>query len=262
MGTLSTAAARVVGGRGSVNAMELAVERLGSSVRLGVFPIGTQLPPERELAGVVGVSRATLREAIRLLTEQGTLESHRGRTGGTFVVRRPTPPSLAQVRHRLAEQSTTLTEILDQRWAVETAVAELAARRATRQEVVALHALLPLMEAAHDDTFTYRRYDTEFHVLLSECGRSVRLAELLAQSHRELADLMSLVPHSPDIRRHSSEQHRRLVRAIENERPAQARKVMAEHLAATASFLVGLLGVDDAETAPPALLTPGLTTVS
>lgn len=245
--------------------MELAVERLGSSVRLGVFPIGTQLPPERELAALVGVSRATLREAIRLLTEQGTLESHRGRSGGTFVVRQPTPPSLAEVRHRLAEQGTTLTEILDQRWAVETAVAELAARRALPEEVVALQALLPLMEAAHEDTVTYRRYDTEFHLLLSECGRSVRLAELLAQSHRELADLMSLVPHSPDIRRHSSEQHRRLVRAIENRRPAQARKVMAEHLAATASFMVGLLGADDAddaEEAPPAILTPGLTTVS
>jgi DNA-binding FadR family transcriptional regulator len=242
--SLSKSAGWVVGARGAVNPIELAVERLGSSVRLGVFPVGSQLPSERELASLIGVSRTTVREAIRLLTEQGTLESHRGRRGGTFVVSEPRPPSMADVARQLAERGTSLTEILDQRWAVETAVAELAAIRAQPGEVDRLRSLLPLMEEAHDDTVTYRRHDTEFHLLLGECARSTRLGELLAQSHRELADLMAGVPHSTEIRRHSSDQHRRLVRAIERRRPDLAREVMAEHLAATASFLVGMVGVD------------------
>jgi DNA-binding FadR family transcriptional regulator len=222
--------------------MELAVERLGSSVRLGVFPVGSQLPPERELASIIGVSRSTVREAIRLLTEQGVLESHRGRTGGTFVVGEPRHPSLAQIRADLRERETSLAEILDQRWAVETAVAELAAQRADRTQVAALRALLPLMEATHDDTASYRAHDTEFHLLLGECAGSSRLGQLLAQSHRELAEIMAVVPHSAEIRRHSSAQHRRLVRAIEKGRPDQARSIMDEHVSATASFLVGLVG--------------------
>jgi DNA-binding FadR family transcriptional regulator len=226
--------------------MELAVERLGSAVRLGVFAVGTRLPPERELAAIVGVSRTTLREAIRLLTEQGTLEAHRGRTGGTFVVREPEPPALAEVRQAIVDRGTSLAEILDQRWAVETAIAELAAKRATPVQVAAMKELLPAMEAAHEDTATYRRLDTEFHLLLGEAARSARLGELLAQAHRELADLMAAVPHSPDIRRHSSAQHRRLVQAVERHRPEHARRAMDEHVAATASFLVGLVGPEGA----------------
>lgn len=237
-----TASARwILGSRAQPNPMELAVERLGSALRLGVFPIGTRLPPERELAALVGVARSTLREAIRLLTEQGTLEAHRGRSGGTFVVCEPPPPPLSDVRAAMARGGTSLAEVLDQRWAVETAVAELAARRATPVQVAAMRDLLAPMAAAHDDTATYRRLDTEFHLLLGEAARSARLGELLAQSHRELADLMAAVPHSRDIRRHSSEQHRRLVRAVERHRPEQARAVMDEHVAATASFLVGLV---------------------
>lgn len=247
-----TASARwILGSRAQPNAMELAVERLGSALQLGVFPIGTRLPPERELAALVGVARSTLREAIRLFTEQGTLEAHRGRAGGTFVVRQPAPPPLSDVRAAMSQDGTGLAEILDQRWAVETAVAELAARRATPDQVAAMHDLLSPMEGAHDDTATYRRLDTELHLLLGEAARSTRLGELLAQSHRELAALMAAVPHSSDIRRHSSEQHRRLVRAIERHRPDQARAAMEEHVAATASFLVGLVGT----AAPVALVS-------
>jgi DNA-binding FadR family transcriptional regulator len=239
---LTPSAKWILGSRSHPNALEVAVERLGSALRLGVFPIGSRLPPERELAALVGVGRSTLREAIRLLAEQGTLEAHRGRTGGTFVVRSPEPPPLSSVRAELATSGRSLTEILDQRWAVEAATAALAARRASRDHVTAMRDLLPRLEAAHDNPPTYRTLDTSLHLLVGEAAASVRLGELLAQSHRELADVMAAVPHSAEIRRHSSEQHRRLVRAIERGQPNQARSVMEEHVTATASFLIGLVG--------------------
>src|ERR1700742_3846143 len=68
------------------NAFEVTVERLAQSIRLGVLADGEQLPPERELADLLGVSRVTLREAIKALREGGLVESRRGRGGGTFVV--------------------------------------------------------------------------------------------------------------------------------------------------------------------------------
>src|ERR1700742_5371904 len=68
------------------NAFEVTVERLAQSIRLGVLADGEQLPPERELAETFGVSRVTLREAIKALREGGLLESRRGRGGGTFIV--------------------------------------------------------------------------------------------------------------------------------------------------------------------------------
>src|SRR5439155_27160239 len=68
------------------NAFEVTVERLAQSIRLGVLVDGERLPPERELAETFGVSRVTLREAIKGLRDAGLVESRRGRGGGTFVV--------------------------------------------------------------------------------------------------------------------------------------------------------------------------------
>ena len=67
------------------NAFEETVERLLQAIRLGVARPGERLPAERDLAVRLGVSRVTLREAIRALADAGYVESRRGRYGGTFV---------------------------------------------------------------------------------------------------------------------------------------------------------------------------------
>ena len=64
------------------HAFESCVEKLATSIRLGIYADGTTLPPERELAERIGVSRATLREAIAALREAGLVTTRRGRGGG------------------------------------------------------------------------------------------------------------------------------------------------------------------------------------
>src|SRR4051812_50067849 len=68
---------------------EETVAGLGTAIRLGLLAPGTQLPPERELAEQLGISRSTLRHALTTLVQSGLLASARGRGGGTFVVPRP-----------------------------------------------------------------------------------------------------------------------------------------------------------------------------
>src|SRR3954454_14502521 len=68
------------------NAFEITVARLAQAIRLGLVAPGDRLPPERDLAERLRVSRVTLRQAIGALREAGYLESRRGRAGGTFVV--------------------------------------------------------------------------------------------------------------------------------------------------------------------------------
>src|SRR5687767_15643818 len=68
---------------------EETVERLGTAIRLGLLPPGTRLPPERELAEQLGISRSTLRQALTTLVQSGHLISLRGRSGGTFVSEEP-----------------------------------------------------------------------------------------------------------------------------------------------------------------------------
>src|SRR4030088_1376073 len=67
------------------NPLEDTVERLLQTIRLGVYAPGESLPPERELAARLGVSRDTVREAIKSLADAGYLVSRRGRYGGTFL---------------------------------------------------------------------------------------------------------------------------------------------------------------------------------
>ena len=110
------------------NAFEVTIERLAQSVRLGVLVEGDQLPPERELAETLGVSRVTLREAIKALRDAGLVESRRGRGGGTFVA----APRQERARSReMIEQSLghAVDDALALRKVVEPGAAALAASR-------------------------------------------------------------------------------------------------------------------------------------
>src|SRR5699024_9664297 len=71
------------------HAFESCVEQLATAVRLGIYAKGSMLPPERELAAAMEVSRASLREAIAALREAGLLQTVRGRGGGTMVLAQP-----------------------------------------------------------------------------------------------------------------------------------------------------------------------------
>src|ERR671937_3110207 len=104
---------------------EETVERLGTAIRLGLLPAGSQLPPERSLADQLGISRSTLRQAITTLVQSGHLVSLRGRSGGTFVAERP--PMGEEVAAAVLDGAR---EVLDYRVAVETGAAVLAAERA------------------------------------------------------------------------------------------------------------------------------------
>src|SRR5216110_2158196 len=89
------------------------VERLGTAIRLGLLPAGSQLPPERELAEQLGIARSTLRQALTTLGQSGHLVAHRGRGGGTFV---SAEPPLAGGTGELRED---WREVLDARAALE-----------------------------------------------------------------------------------------------------------------------------------------------
>src|SRR5215469_18526737 len=92
------------------NAFEETVERLLTVIKLGVVGPGERFPPERELAAHLGISRLTLREAIRELSSAGYVESRRGRLGGTFITASPPAPSRGEARRIVQEQPGSLAD--------------------------------------------------------------------------------------------------------------------------------------------------------
>ncbi len=107
------------------HAFESCVEMLATSIRLGIYPDGTTLPPERELAERMGVSRSTLRDAIGALRDAGLLTTRRGRGGGSVVEFRPEEPGASAKLERPREE---LLDALAFRRIVEPGAAHAAAR--------------------------------------------------------------------------------------------------------------------------------------
>src|SRR5215216_6448305 len=123
---------------------EETVERLGTAIRLGLLPAGSQLPPERDLANQLCISRSTLRQALTTLVQSGHLVSLRGRAGGTFVADAP-PLSVGQEEEPLGDDARA---VLDERVAIETGATVLAAERADPPDLDVLDQLVARMAAS------------------------------------------------------------------------------------------------------------------
>ncbi|CCG04384.1 FadR/GntR family transcriptional regulator [Blastococcus saxobsidens] len=220
------------------NAFEETVERLLQALRLGVVAPGGRLPPGRELAPRLGVSRATLREAVATLQSAGYLESRRGRYGGTFVV--AAPPAGARPRPARSRPAADLEDVLQFRLVLEAGAAEAAAARPlTRADRGHLTGLLAGCTGA--GPADYRRLDSRLHLAVAEVAGSPSLTTAVADVRTRVNELLDAIPLLPPNIEHSDRQHAAVVTAILAGDPAGARSGMAEHLAGTAALLRGFL---------------------
>jgi len=223
------------------NAFEETVERLLMVIKLGLIGPGERFPAERELAVRLGISRLTLREAIRELHQAGYVESRRGRFGGTFVTRRPAGPTLGELRRLAGEDGDKLTDALTFRLAVETGAAEILAQQAAQQAAVRevlLSRLADVNRAGLDD---YRRLDTLFHLSIAELTGSTLLAAACADARMRLNDLLNAIPVLRRNIDHTAGQHTAIAAAILAGDPVQARQAVSEHLEGTSALLRGFL---------------------
>lgn len=226
------------------NAFEETVERLLSIIKLGVVGPGERFPAERELAAQMGISRLTLREAIRELQDAGYVCSRRGRSGGTFVTyTRPVPDS-AELRRLATEDPDKLTDALTFRLAVESGAAEALAAQFVAEPDAQVRATLlaRLADVNAASPQDYRRLDTLFHLSVAELTGSSLLAAACADARMRLNDLLNAIPVLQRNIDHTARQHEEIVQAILDGDPVRARTAVAEHLAGTAALLRGFLG--------------------
>ena len=224
------------------NAFEETVERLLTVIKLGVVGPGERFPPERELAAQLGISRLTLREAIRELNKAGYVESRRGRLGGTFITYSRPEPSVSELRRLAQQNAEKLTDALAFRFALETGAADMLAQQvaAGRGERDVLLARLAEVNGASPKE--YRRMDTRFHLAIAELTGSSLLTAACADARMRLNDLLNAIPVLKLNIAHAATQHAGIVDAILAGDPERARTAVAEHLAGTGSLLRGFLG--------------------
>jgi DNA-binding FadR family transcriptional regulator len=231
----------------SGNAFEETVERLLTAVRLGVVGPGERFPAEREFATQLGISRITLREALRELQLAGYVESRRGRHGGTFVTAEPAAPSHGDARRIAREQSGSLEDALTFRMVIETGAAQTLAQRVGGQlpcdEPQRVRAELAARLAGVNGASpgAYRRHDTLFHLAIAELAGSSLLAAAAADARLRLNDFLNAIPVLQHNIGHTAAQHSAIAAAILAGDPDGARRAVAEHLEGTAALLRGFL---------------------
>jgi DNA-binding FadR family transcriptional regulator len=225
-------------------AFEETVERLLIVIKLGFVGPGERFPAERELAVQLGISRRTLREAIRELQQAGYVESRRGRSGGTFVTGTPPAPDRGELRRLAREDGEKLADALTFRLAVEAGsadeLARLVAQSATRKDApqVLLARLADVNGACPHD---YRRLDTRFHLSIAELTGSSLLTAACTDARMRLNDLLNAIPVLQRNIDHTAGQHTAIVQAILAGDADRARRAVAEHLDGTAALLRGFL---------------------
>jgi GntR family transcriptional regulator, transcriptional repressor for pyruvate dehydrogenase complex len=215
---------------------EETVERLGTAIRLGLLVPGIRLPPERDLAEQLRISRSTLRQALTTLVQSGHLVSVRGRAGGTFVA---DEPPLGQV-----PDGEVLTEdaraVLDYRVAVETGAIVLAAERAVEEDLNRLLEWAERMTEAGPFE-EYRRADVRFHIGVAEASHSPRLITAMTEVQGQMSDLIHRIAHPRQVLVASNQQHVRLVSLLRRRDTGRAVRLMRGHMEGTEHILAGLL---------------------
>jgi GntR family transcriptional regulator, transcriptional repressor for pyruvate dehydrogenase complex len=213
---------------------QVIVDQVKVLIRDGRLQPGDRLPSERDLCQRFGVSRVTVREALRVLEAGGLLTIRVGAHGGAFL----TSPSAERLSEGLANlisvSSLTAANVTEARIIVELGILPLAVERATSDDVSALFAMVD--EAAH--ALEAGAYSVEmsaaFHIRVAECTHNPAIAMLVQSFHRPL--LMSLAEshQSAPMGYRGIDEHRKLSQAIKDRDLDAARKIATTHLDRTA----------------------------
>jgi len=218
------------------NPFEDTVGRLLATIRLGVLAPGDCLPPERELAMRLGVSRDTIRDAIKSLSDAGYLVSRRGRYGGTFLADELPAPS-ADV---IGVDSDEIDDALRLREILEVGATRLAAARTlSAAEREGLRARLAELRAASPGD--YRRLDSRLHLAIAESAGSPSLVPLVAENRMRVNALLDRIPLLQRNISHSDAQHEAIVAAILAGDPEAAAAAMLTHVGGSSALLRGFL---------------------
>ncbi|HYH34069.1 MAG TPA: FCD domain-containing protein [Nocardioides sp.] len=223
------------------HAFEACVEQLATAIRLGVYPRGTTLPPERELAERLGISRATLREAMAALREAGMVQTTRGRGGGTVVTLRPRTPSARAASRISAARRAEWRDALEFRRIVEPGAAQLAASQDLGPSERALLAEAHEEVAAARRPAEHRQADSRFHLTVATLTGSPLVVEAVTAVQATLHEMLLAIPVLDTNIAHSDRQHALVVKAIHRGAAVRARTVMEEHCDDTAALLRGLV---------------------
>lgn len=209
-------------------------------IRQRVYKAGDRLPPERELADLLQVSRPTLREALRVLEMTGIVESRHG--GGTFIQDMVSVGVVSPLALVLQATDDIVGDLWETRIIFEPAIAARAALRATPQSIDELEMLVDELDVSiqnNDPDDVTVRNDRLFHTAVARASDNQVALRVLMLINELLADDRRHFVTSRERRLSALASHRQVVQAIRAHNPAEARITMLQHLEEIEAFILG-----------------------
>lgn len=223
------------------NAGERVADRLVTAIALGEFVPGQRLPPERELAVMLKMSRGVVREAVQRLAASGYVTVMRGRNGGAFVNDYVGPEAQSMIRRVLIPQRERLEHLLDMRSLIESEIARTAAVRRDKDDVAEIKEALRGYEQADSDRSSSAAADREVHLAIARATHNPLLEALSLQIRNEVSLGFGAEPFSPSLRQRALHQHPALARAVIDGNTVDAARVAKEHFSLTEELLHKLM---------------------
>jgi GntR family transcriptional repressor for pyruvate dehydrogenase complex len=214
---------------------EIIVDQIRLLMRQGQLKPGDRLPPERDLCERFGVSRVTVREALRMLESSGLVEIRVGARGGAFV----TAPSSDRVGEGLADLLTlsviSAADVTEVRMILEAGIVPLVCERATEEDLAELEAICQRSEAALAAGDCSMDLSLEFHVRVAQATHNPAIA-MLVESFRGpiLMSLQQAQEAAPEMGGLGTREHEQFIEAVRHRDADTASKLMREHLERTA----------------------------
>jgi GntR family transcriptional regulator, transcriptional repressor for pyruvate dehydrogenase complex len=207
---------------------DAAIDAIKRMIQAGDLRPGEKLPPERELAAALGVSRNSLREAIRALALMKVLESRQG--DGTYVTSLDLQSLIEPVSFLLSLDPNALAHLFEARRILEAETAALAAARITDEELDELRAGLEEMRAKAGHREEFLQADMRMHHMITSAAKNPLLAQLMGSiTGLGLRSRMQTV-QAPGITGPVIDDHASILLALEHHDSDAARQAMLEHL--------------------------------
>ena len=219
------------------------VAQITELIARNVLKPGDRLPPERELCKRFGVGRSSLREALRSLAVMGVLD---GRVGeGTFVCDNSRYLEKA-LQWGFALDGKKIQDLAETRMMLESQNAQLAAGRATGEDLAAIAAALEGMKGALDDGDRFLESDLQFHLLVARATHNSILYNLLETTRSHLQAWIKGSLSEPALAGRRAElslrEHGRILGALKGRDADGARRAMADHIRSSGEDLQGQVG--------------------
>ena len=204
------------------------VEHVRRLIEQGQLHPGDRLPPERDLAVEIGVSRPSLRSGLQKLGAMGVVVPRQG--AGTFVSDGPPRLENGSLRFLAALHGFTRDDMFEARRVLEVGSSGLAAERATAELLGVMAEEVAGMFASLDDPQAYLVHDIQFHRSVAAGSGNPVIATLIDTIAEMVYETRRLTVERARDLRQSAEMHRRIYRAVKSRDPELARKEMSEHL--------------------------------